>query len=273
LMVSALVRLYRATQSPPYLDAASQCAQFLLESLANGDAINHTWTAGHAAVPGFLSDYALLSTALLDLYESTFDVAYLRRARELAAVMTEGYYDDATGVFNEAGRRNEKLVAPISTLNDEPVPSGCSAACHVLLRLGALFQENDYFEAAQRALRSSLSLMRQAPLGTAHMLSAALRSLSEPREFVIVGLEGVPAKALCAAVDELYLPHVVRAGAASDQAAALSVEIPLLEGKKAAEGRPTAYVCSAGTCHEPVQQAAELKKQLVSLLPKRVRAR
>ena len=269
LMVSALVRLGRATGTAPYLEAARGCAEFVLAEMARGGSLMHAWRDGAVDVPGFLSDYALLSGALLDLYESTFEVAYLRRARELAAVMLEDYWDAGAGTFAEAGRRNEKLIACLRTPNDEPVPSGPSAACHVLLRLGALCDEGGYAEAADRALVKCRSMFAQSPSAGAHMLGAALRQLSEPHEFAIVGLEAEAAAAMLAVVDEFYLPHLVRVGAASGEAGDLAAEVPLLRGRTAQGGRPTAYVCSGGACREPVQEPGRLREQLAALLPRR----
>jgi hypothetical protein len=37
----------------------------------------HAWKDGAAKVPGFLDDYAFLTNALIDLYESGFDRCYL----------------------------------------------------------------------------------------------------------------------------------------------------------------------------------------------------
>jgi uncharacterized protein YyaL (SSP411 family) len=45
-------------------------------------------------VPGFLEDYAFLSNALLDLYESCFDKRYLERAIELAALILDKFWAD-----------------------------------------------------------------------------------------------------------------------------------------------------------------------------------
>ena len=268
LMVSGLMRLHRATGDPEHVTAARRCMEFLLSELAGGGAVMHNWRDGKAGVPGFLSDHAMLAGALLDLYETTFEISYLRRAREVAGVVVRDHWDEKAGTFNEAGRANEKLIAAVRTVNDQPLPSGCSAACHVLLRLGALCDERAYVETAGRALRTACGHMEQNPLSTAHMLSAALRTLSDPREFVIVGLESAAAGPLRAVVDEFYLPHLVRAGADSNQATELSAEIPLLEGKAAGD-KPTAYVCSGGACKEPVQDPVDLRKQLASLLPHR----
>jgi hypothetical protein len=262
LMISALVRLHRASGEESHLAAARRCAGFLLEAAVSGDAVRHFWRQGEAGGRGFLSDYAALAVALLDLYEATFEPAYLERAGELAAAMVRDYWDEEDGIFEAAGARNEDLIAPVRSVSDQPAPSGCSLACHALLRLGSLTGEDGQARIVERVLNSLLSLMEQTPQGTAHLLSAALRSLWEPREFVLVGLEGAAAGDMLAALDEFYLPHLTRAGCEAGRAAELSVAVPLLEGKEARDGRPTAYVCSRGACREPVQEPEALRAQL-----------
>jgi uncharacterized protein YyaL (SSP411 family) len=269
LMISGLTRLHRAAPEGGYLEPARRCADFLLGEMFRGGALMHACCGGPAGPPGFLSDYALLCAALLDLYESTFDVTYLRAARDAAAVVVEDYWDAEAGLFNEVGARNERLVAPVRTASDQPVPSGSSAACDALLRLFSLGGAEEYGEIAGRVLEASLALMQQSALGTAHMLSGALRYLSEPRELVVVGLKGAGARSLRAAADEFCLPHLVRVGATSEEVLALSDEIPLLQGKQTVEGKATAFLCSGGACREPAREPEELRRQLESLRPKR----
>ncbi|MHC4593179.1 MAG: thioredoxin domain-containing protein, partial [Planctomycetota bacterium] len=269
LMVTGLTRLHRAAPEGGYLGPARQCADFLLVEMFSDGALLHAWCDGLAGPPGFLSDHALLCAALLDLHESTFDVTYLRAARDVAAVIVEDYWDAEVGLFDEVGARNERLVAPVRTASDQPVPSGSSAACDALLRLFSLGGPEEYGEIAGRVLEGSLALMQQSALGTGRMLSAALRYLSEARELVIVGLEGAGARSLRATADEFCLPHLVRVGARSAEVLALSDEIPLLQGKQAVDGKPTAFLCSGGTCREPAREPQELRRQLESLRPKR----
>ncbi|MHC4789038.1 MAG: thioredoxin domain-containing protein [Planctomycetota bacterium] len=269
LMITALARLGRGAGGGTYLVAARACAEFLLTALREDGRLMHTWREGGAEVPAFLSDHSLLCAALLDLYESTFELRWLREARRLAERMVEHYWDEESGLFEEVGAQNEQMVAPVRTASDEPLPSGSSVACEVLLRLGALSEGGRFGELAGSLLRTSAALMRQSPMGTGRMLSAALRYLSEPQEFVIVGLQGEGAEALRAVVDRFYLPHLVRLAAEPAQAEDLAGQFPLLRGKQAVDGRPTAFLCSGGACRQPVQDPHRLEEQLQALSPAR----
>ncbi|HYE91949.1 MAG TPA: hypothetical protein VEA38_13050, partial [Terriglobales bacterium] len=60
-----------------------------------------------------------------------------------------------------------------------------------------------------------------------------------------------------------YLPNRVVAGGVAGDPAAQS--LPLLEGREAIGGKPTAYVCRNYACDLPVTDRAALRRQLENL--------
>ena len=56
-------------------------------------------------------------------------------------------------------------------------------------------------------------------------------------------------------VRDEFRPHLVLAGGEPDG-------VPLLEGRDAVEGRPTAYVCEQFACRAPVTEPRELEELL-----------
>ncbi len=58
-----------------------------------------------------------------------------------------------------------------------------------------------------------------------------------------------------------YLPNHVLAVAAQEDAAAFQT-VPLLDGRIALGGRPTAYVCERFSCNLPVTEPEALAAQL-----------
>jgi uncharacterized protein YyaL (SSP411 family) len=270
LAITGLVRLFRAGREERHLRAARECAEFILGTLLVDGRMMHSWLDGGAGVPGFLSDHALLCEALLDLYESTFEPAWLDAARALGTALVADYWNEGAGAFEDVGRQNEALIVPVRSFSDQPLPSGASAACHALMRLAALESDPGRGEGFQdvvaAALRHAAPVMAQSPLGTAYFLSAALRRLSPSHEFAIVGFGQAGAAELLDAVDSVYLPHLVRCGVPGNGP---DDGIGLLAGRRAEGGKPTAYVCFGGACREPVQDAGELRRQLEAIVPSR----
>ena len=89
-----------ALDEPRYLDAAYRAAGFLIEKLTgpNGRLLAR-WRDGDTAHQGKLDDYAFFAYGLLELYGTTFDMAYLARNVELANRLLELFFDQEHGGF------------------------------------------------------------------------------------------------------------------------------------------------------------------------------
>jgi uncharacterized protein YyaL (SSP411 family) len=70
-----------------------------------------------------------------------------------------------------------------------------------------------------------------------------------------VALVGPDLRPLERIVRDEFRPHLVLAGGEPDG-------VPLLEGRDAVEGRPTAYVCEGFACRAPVTEPGELAELL-----------
>ncbi len=141
-------------------------------------------------------------------------------------------------------------------VQDNAVPSGNAVAAEVLLRLHAWTGEPGYRAAAERALRTVVPYVVRYATGFARWLSAMDLSLAPVVEVAIVGAADDPATlALLAEVRRGYRPNQVVAVSADPAASA----IPLLEGRLAQDGRPTAYVCRGFVCRLPVTDGDTLR--------------
>ena len=57
----------------------------------------------------------------------------------------------------------------------------------------------------------------------------------------------------------VFLPFKILASSASE------LDIPLMQGKKMLDGKPTAYICKNYTCKEPITNGKALKIALATL--------
>ena len=87
LACRALAEAGRALGRADYVAAAVKNAGFLLESMRADGRLLRTWKAGRAKLKGYLEDYSMVTAALLEVYEATFDRRWLDEARALAADM------------------------------------------------------------------------------------------------------------------------------------------------------------------------------------------
>jgi uncharacterized protein len=262
LAIVALAEAGRSFGEPRYVDAALTAAGFVLEQLTDDGRLLRSWRNGRRGGPGYLDDYACMADACLTLYETTFDLRWLREARRLAEAMVELFAAPDGDGFYQTGRDAEQLVVRPRELFDNAVPAGSSVAADVLQRLGRLTGTPDWEQAGLSGLRPVLGVIDRAPTGFGHALGAADFALSRVREVAVVGpREADDTKALLARVWATYQPNRVIAAAAPDDRTA-QAEVPLLADRPLLEDRPTAYVCEHFVCQLPVTDPDALAAQL-----------
>ncbi|HEU0013199.1 MAG TPA: thioredoxin domain-containing protein [Longimicrobium sp.] len=262
MMLHAFAEAARALESAEYRDAAVRGAEFLLGKLVVDGRLQRTYKDGRAKIPAFLEDHAFLVDALIALYQATWDARWLREARTLADAMLERFWEEDEGAFYDTANDAEQLVIRPRDLFDNATPSGNSAAVFALLRLAELLGEERYSRVAVRVLESLADAANRYPQAFGHLLCALDFHLAVPREVAFVGTPGdADTDALLRVPARAYLPNTTFALRRPDDAAA-EEPIPLLRGRTARDGRPTAYVCERMACRQPVTEPAELAAQL-----------
>jgi uncharacterized protein YyaL (SSP411 family) len=254
LMISALADAGAVLARSDYVDAAVACAEFLTTTMRDENGrLLRTFNRGQAKIPAYLEDHAYLLEALLTLYEATFDPRWFGEARGLADEILERFHDpEHGGFFSTAADQDPNLIARRKDLEDNPIPSGSSAATFGLLRLAALTGEHRYEEAAVGAIRLVHPIAPQHPAAFGHLLQAIDFHLSPVREVALVGEDIEPLERV---VRSRFRPHVVLAGGPAD-------DVPLLQGREPVDGRAAAYVCERFACQRPVTEPAELEALL-----------
>ena len=261
LMLAAFAEAASVLGREDYGAVAERNAWFLLTSLRRDGRLLRTYKAGEAKLNGYLEDYAFLADALLALHEQTLDQHWLEEALALGEQMNDLFWDESSGQFFDTGTDHEELILRPKDLTDNAIPSGNSMAVSVLLRLAVIAGDSDLERKAVTAMRSVRAIMERAPAGAGHWLGALDFYLSAVREIVIVGNGEAPrARALAAEVHRRFIPNRVLVATSGD--GGLLARSPLLEGRKAVSGRPTAYVCENYVCQLPVTEPSDLAKQL-----------
>jgi uncharacterized protein YyaL (SSP411 family) len=255
LMISALAEAGAVLGEQRYLDAARDCADFLLGTMRDESGrLLRTYKDGRAHLNAYLEDHAYLVEALLTLYECTFEPRWFAAAREVAGQMIERFADDERGGFFETSSDHEQLVARRKDLEDNPIPAGNSSAAYGLLRLSALTGEHAYEDRAEGVLKLLHELAPRHPQAFAHLLQAIDFRLARTKE---VALAGGETGELERVVRSKFRPHIVLAGGEPDG-------VPLMEGRAPVDGRAAAYVCEQFACRRPVTEPAELEALLAA---------
>jgi uncharacterized protein len=262
LTASALAEAGAALGADAWVGAAGECMEFVFSKLVVDDRMMRSYRDGEVRYLGYAEDYAFTLEACLSLYEATFEPQWLERARWAGDAAIELFSDERGGFFT-TGSDAEKLVTRPKDIMDSPVPSANSVLALQLQRLSLIFQEPRYEDAALGPIKLLRNAMQQSPLGFAHLLLGLDFYTSTPREIVIVGPpDGADTNALL---------QVARAGSTStkvmlqtQEGNSLAHTVPLLQNRPMLQGRATAYVCTRGTCRQPVTTPEALLAQLTS---------
>jgi uncharacterized protein YyaL (SSP411 family) len=246
---------------------ATRNAEFLLSALRPEGWLRHSWRDGKTTREVFLEDYAALILGLLELYQTDFNNAWFKSARELADEMIDLFGDPAGGFFDTSKDEKSLLLRP-KDVQDNATPSGNALACEALLKLAAFTDEGSYRDVAEKTLGLVVGMAVRYPTAFGRWLSAADFALGITKQVVVVYARPEPgrrradetdASELIRAVQSTYRPNAIVATSPyppSDDAPPLLLERPLKNGK------PTVYVCEGFVCKNPVTTVSELKELL-----------
>src|SRR6185436_12707226 len=265
LAALAFAEAGRALGREDYVRAAVRNVEFVLSSMRRDGRLLRTWKGGQAKLNGYLEDYAMVTAALIAVWEATFERRWLDEAKKLADDMVRLFWSDEIEGFYDTGSDHEALIVRPRNLFDNAVPCGSSVAIEALLRLSVLTGDDAYERTALRALRPIADLMGRHPSGFGRFLCALDFHVGPRVEVALVrpGGNGEGMRPLVEQTFARYLPNrVVAGGVAGDPGAA---SLPLLAGRDAIDGKPTAYVCRNYTCDLPVTDRDGLRRQLDQL--------
>jgi uncharacterized protein len=263
MMISAFAAGARALHEPRFLATAARALDFIMTKMWDGHALKRSYKDGAARFNAYLEDYALLTSAMLDVYEASLDRKYIEQARALADIMLMRFLDREKGGFFFTSDDHEQLITRSKAVFDGSTPSGNSAAVMALLRLHGYTGDERYRAEAERTLRLLRDLIEKQPFGFSHMLEAVDLYQRSPVEVVLVGERGDPELALwLERLALLYVPNLALFVAdPKDGAAGFVPEV--LRGKNQVDGHVTAYVCREHVCTAPMTSYKALETELI----------
>ena len=266
LMLSALAKAASVLDDSRALASAEQTAGFLKASLYDPKTrrLKRRWADGTAAVDGLAEDYAFLAQGLIDLYEASFDPAWLEWALELAESLEARHADGKGGYFQSPSDGGADLLVRLGDDHDNVEPSAASVAAMNLLRLSQLAERPDLYKKALTVLERHGGTLRDAPRALPAMMAALGRSVEKPRQVVVAGGLADPAtREILRLVHSRLRPPlsvlVVEPGPRRERLIKIN---PLVRGMGPIKGKPTAYVCVNFSCELPTSDLATVRRLL-----------
>jgi uncharacterized protein YyaL (SSP411 family) len=201
---------------------------------------------------------------LLDLYESSLDIRWLRLALELQRTQDELLWDaPADGYFGNSGK-DPSVLMRIKDAEDDAEPSGNSVATLNLLRLSQMTDDRGLRKKGEQTIRVFESLIEREPTAVPQMLVAVDFSLSKPRQIVLAGrIDGMDTRAMLRAASGKYIPNrIILLADGGEGQHFLGQRVPLVSELKTIGGQATAYVCENFTRQMPTNDLRKFESML-----------
>jgi len=262
MMISAYARAAQVIGEPRYLEIATRAANFVRTKLydPSGKILYRSYRQGRGNIEGFADDYALVIRSLLDLYEASFDVEWLKLAIQLQETQDRLFFDEKNGGYFSSSGRDESVFVRMKDDNDGAEPAASSVAALNLLRLSQIYDDPKMAERAKKTIAAFATILSQFPSGMPQMLIAVQNSLGKPRQIVIAGQKNSPeTKALLKEVHRHFLPNTIVILADTNEGQKyLGERNEAIGAMSPVDGKPAAYVCENFTCKAPVTESKQL---------------
>src|SRR5205823_1482814 len=189
LMISAFARGAQGLHERRYLESATRAARFIRTQLWEDSKriLFRSYRQGRSQIEGFADDYAFVIQGLLDLYEASFDIEWLKFAIELQATQDRLFYDEKNGGYFSTSGQDKSVVLRMKDDNDSAEPAASSIAAVNLLRLAQFRDDKKLDERARKTIDAFGPTLSHFASAMPQMLVAFDYSLAKPHQIVIAG--------------------------------------------------------------------------------------
>ncbi len=265
LMIAALAGAGQAFDEPVYTEAAGKAAAFILKDMRDSSGrLLHRHREGSSEIMGTVDDYAFFIWGLINLYEGTFDTAWLKTALDLNRDLIKYFHDDKEGGFYFTADDGEKLLTRQKEIYDSAVPSGNSVAMLNLLRLSRMTGDHDLDKRASRIGSAFSGSVNRVASAHTFLMTALDFGFGPSYEVVITGdPEGEDTKEMIRALRRQFAPNKVVLFRPSNEETPMIIDIAnFVKYQAPVNGKATAYVCLNYACKSPTN---EIDKMLEAL--------
>lgn len=258
LMIAALAKGYQVLGEERYHLAAEQSAQFIRKQLTKKSQLLRRYRDGESRVAGTLNDYAYLIHGLLVLYQSRFDLQWLKWAQALQDSQDKLLWDAKNGGYFFSIKDDPSLLVRQKEFDEGAIPAGNGVALLNLLQLYNFTFQRNYQEKAKQLMKAASGFVSRSPFRFAQTLIGLDYYLDRSKEVAIIGAEDVTgSQAILRFFHQTFLPNKVLALTSPDIAAKRNA-LPLLQKKKMIDDKTTVYVCEDKLCKQPTTELKEV---------------
>ena len=266
LMISAFSKAYQVLNDPDYLKAATDAAGFIKKELFNTEqaTLIRNYREGASEIDGFVDDYAFLIQGLLDLYEASFDIAWIDWARSLQSTQDRLFYDqDSAGYFSATGQ-DPSILLRLKEDYDGAEPSPNSVSIMNLLRLAQITADDQRLAQAKKTLSHFSQSIIDQPASAPQMLAALNFSLVKAKQVVIAAKpDADDLQPMLRSLHRPFIPNkIVLLADGGNAQASLAKQLAFLETVAPINNQATAFVCEDFVCQLPTTDITQFEALL-----------
>ncbi len=264
LMIAALAKVGAVFGEEKFVHTAEVSIKFILDNLTvHGGLLLHRFRDGDAAISGNLDDYAFIIFALIELYDATFKVEYLKQAESFQKVLDKHFADDVYGGYFFTSDFAEELIVRQKEIYDGAIPSGNAVTMLNLLKLAKYTGKNEYENKALDLSRAFHEQVKATPMGHPFLMVALEFMLAESLEIVIVGNpEAEIVNQTISVLRKKFIPNKIVICKNQTTSTLLDEISDYTKNLAELNGEPTFYLCKNFTCQLPTTDFNEISLKL-----------
>jgi uncharacterized protein YyaL (SSP411 family) len=254
LMIAALAKAGQVFDEPSYTEAAEKATQFIRKKMQEGNGrLLHRYRDGEAAITAYIDDYAFFIWGVIELYEATFNVDYLKIALVLNDYFIEHFWDKDNGGFYFTPDDGESVLVRQKQSFDGAIPSSNSIALLNLLRLAKITGNPNLAQLAERMISVFAYSMKRNPISHTQSLIALDFMIGPSYEVIIAGnSKSNDTLAMLKALNRCFVPNkIIVLKPTEDESSTINEISGFVKAYRMVNGKATAFVCSHNTCQRP----------------------
>ncbi len=244
LTCMGLCKAYEATLNPEYKALAIRNMEFILQKMQASDGTLHrTYKNGKASISAFLDDYAFAVSALLQVYQITFDEGYVIKALNVLKTINERFTNPDGPLYFYVSATDKQLIVRRTEYMDNVTPAANSELAKALFLLSRLTGNMEFETRSKKMLTAIAPAIINYASAFSNWCQLAQWLNYGFSETVITGQNS----AKCwAELSAKYEPFTLKVTASK------SSSLAIFEGKKHSDDT-LIYVCQNQSCGLPVK--------------------
>jgi uncharacterized protein YyaL (SSP411 family) len=262
LTIAALAKASRALKNQSFCMQAEKAANFIIDRMITPEGkLSHVFCEGQKSVQGFCDDYTFMIWGLVELYETTFDVSFLKQALRLSTYLFKHFEDNSGlgGLFTTSNESEELLLRRKEGF-DGPYTSGNAIAAYNEFRLAHITADPVHYNRATSIVKAFSGEIIEMPTIYTSLLWSLGFWTGNSKEVVIAGdSNSSETGQLINSIFSLYIPDTTVILRPTETNDPQIIKIAnYLKDYKSKGGKTTGYVCMDHTCQSPANDIDEI---------------